>query len=257
MKCRKCGAMLRDNDVFCAQCGWRVERENRYPRQETLDIPIADIEQNIIEETEKELGAFVRPVVRNHPKVNSVKKHQDEEYYRDPDKGYGDIKKNNDAREDYDDIEDDYVDLEEDGDYEDIDDEEDGEEEDDKSRLLTVLIAGMAFLILAIAAFAGFRIMQKIPIRNYGKGTVADEQDGEDTWQEEAGESEAAIGTIIIQSNVNVRDYPSTDGSQVLKVAKAGERYEYFGMSEDGSWYIVMLEDGSRAYIFKDYAYVE
>lgn len=234
MKCRKCGAVLRDTDVYCAKCGWKVERENRYPRKETLEIPIAAIEQNIIETTEKELGGIARPSGNNYAKMNNRKAYHEK---------------------DYEETEDDYE-------AEDYDDIEDEEEEDGKNRLITIMIAGMAFLILAIAAFVGFRLIRNLPIRNYGSGQKSIvKEDESDAWEdgeftgEEAGDISA--GTIVIQSNVNVRDNPSTENSQILKVAKAGEHYEYLGMSEDGSWYIVLLEDGSKAYIFKDYAAVE
>lgn len=233
MKCRKCGAILRDTDVYCAKCGWKVERENRYPGQETLDIPIAAIEQNIIETTEKELGGIVRPSRNNYAKVNNRKAYLEEDF----------------GKEDYEEI-----------DYEEMEDEVD--EEDGRNRLFTIVMAGTAFLILAIAAFVGFRLIRNLPIRNYGSGQKSIiEEDETDTWEDDEYTDEAAgeipVGKIVIQSNVNVRDNPSTENSQILKVAKAGEHYEYFGMSEDGSWYIVLLEDGSMAYIFKDYAAVE
>lgn len=265
MKCRKCGAMLRDTDVFCAQCGWKVEKDNRYPRQETLDIPIAAIEQNIIETTEKELGGIVRPAGKNYAKMKDKKAYVEEDYEEidyeeidyeeiddeDADEYYGDD-------EDYEAIEDD------DEDYDDYDDYDDIEDEDSGNRLFTIMIAGMAFLILAIAAFVGFRLIRNIPIRNYGSGqeSADDEQEESDVWEDEEefteGEAEdMPVGTIVIQSNVNVRDNPSTETSQILKVAKAGEHYDYLGMSEDGSWYIVLLEDGSRAYIFREYAAIE
>lgn len=263
MKCRKCGTMLRDTDVYCARCGWKVERENRYPGQETLDIPIAAIEQNIIETTEKELGGIVRPSGNNYAKMNNRKAYREEGYEEidNEEMNYKEMEDDeyegyySDAGEGYEEIEDDY----EDNDYDDIEDED---EEDGGNRLFTVIIAGTAFLILAMAAFVGFRLIRNLPIRSYGRGQKSIiEEDESDAWENDEfmGEETENIsaGTIIIQSNVNVRDNPSTENSQILKVAKAGERYEYLGMSEDGGWYIVLLEDGSKAYIFKDYAALE
>ena len=60
-------------------------------------------------------------------------------------------------------------------------------------------------------------------------------------------------GSLIIVSNVNVRDKPSTQGTNVIKVAKAGETYEYTNVEPGGEWYEIILEDGSIGYVFKDY----
>ena len=88
MKCKKCGASMLDTDKFCNQCGWKVVRKRKCPEcgavlregvkfcpecgsmvdgepesgkkvpvreEETSDIPIEDIEQNILSETEREM----------------------------------------------------------------------------------------------------------------------------------------------------------------------------------------------------------
>lgn len=260
MKCRKCGAMIRDTDVYCAKCGWKVERKNRYPRQETLEIPIAAIEQNIIETTEKELDGIARPLKDNYAKMNNRKKYLEEDYRE---ASYEEIDyEEMEDEEYYGDDEEDYEEIEDDYEEDDFDDIEDEDEEDGRNRLFTIMMAGTAFLILAIAAFVGFRLIRNLPIRNYGSGHKSIvKEDEPDAWEDDEltgeGAGDILAGTIVIQSNVNVRDNPSTENSQILKVAKAGEHYEYFGMSEDGSWYIVLLEDGSKAYIFKDYAAVE
>lgn len=86
MICTECGAQLMDTDQFCPKCGTRVKREKRCPdcgavlrdgtkfchkcgrlvegsdsgqqaSEETLDIPIDMIEQNILSETAAEIKA--------------------------------------------------------------------------------------------------------------------------------------------------------------------------------------------------------
>ena len=89
MKCKKCGASLLETDKFCVQCGSKVEMKKSCPEcgaalregtkfcpkcgrmiadgedfdeakvfvkeSETEEIPIADIEQNILSVTEREM----------------------------------------------------------------------------------------------------------------------------------------------------------------------------------------------------------
>lgn len=69
-------------------------------------------------------------------------------------------------------------------------------------------------------------------------------------------ETQQPAGSLTIVSNVNVRDNPSTQGTNVIKVAKAGETYEYISIEPDGEWYDIILEDGSIGYVFKDYVKV-
>lgn len=61
------------------------------------------------------------------------------------------------------------------------------------------------------------------------------------------------VGTLTIVSDVNVRDNPDTDNSNVIKVAKASETYEYIGLADSGNWYIILLEDGTNGYVYKGY----
>ena len=56
---------------------------------------------------------------------------------------------------------------------------------------------------------------------------------------------------------MNVRDQPSTNGTNVLKVAQAGETYVCNGVTEDNEWYEIVLEDGTVAYVNYKYVTVE
>ena len=64
---------------------------------------------------------------------------------------------------------------------------------------------------------------------------------------------EPTLGTLTIVSDVNIRDNPDTDNSNVIKVAKATETYEYLGLADYGNWYIILLEDGTKGYVYKGF----
>lgn len=162
----------------------------------------------------------------------------------------------------------------------DDDDDDDDEEDDDNDSIMTIVSVAAAFLILALAAFLIFTMVRKQAPKDYGEntqeetenndegeqgaedgqgtdndGTTIEDGSGQEPEPEEKNEA-SAVGTITIVSNVNVRDNPSTEGTNVIKVAKEGETYEYFGTAEGDNWYIIHLEDGSTGYIFKKYVTV-
>lgn len=328
MKCKNCGADLLATDKFCNQCGWKVEKKTRCPEcgealregtrfcpkcgrmigedssdgtvfvkeAETEDIPIADIEQNIVSMTEREMRISDKDkktasaARRTHEEESGTRKSGEGAHkLARQTSGSGQTRSVRDA-------EDEgrrpkrsapvpepkkksrpepvkkrvYKEWEED----DWDEDED-EDEDDNDNIMMIISVCTAFLILAVAAFLIFTLVRKQPIRNYGESTedvVEEENDAEDGGLQESDvsesgtegtteiqetESDQAAGTLSIVSNVNVRDNPSTEGSNVIKVAKAGETYEYIGTAEDGNWYIIVLEDGSTGYVFEKYVSVE
>lgn len=297
MKCKKCGASLYDTDKFCDQCGWKVVKEHRCPEcgaalragtkfcpkcgrligggedddakvfvkdAEAPDIPITDMEQNILYETEQEIKK-AKPVKKAKP----AKPAQERQKPGNPDKRSVPApppkkkaappppKKR--VYEEWDDED------------EEDDDEEDGEGLD----IMTIVSGVMVFFILAAAAVLIFSLVRKQPTKDYGgqdgetEQTEQQEEEQEQEPEENAGqiqeeqpgntepeESTQPLGTLSVVSNVNVRDNPSTDGTKVLKVAKAGETYEYIGMAGNDNWYIILLEDGTTGYVFKEYVSV-
>ena len=72
-------------------------------------------------------------------------------------------------------------------------------------------------------------------------------------------QEEASLGTLTINGNVNIRDNPATSGTNVIKVAQAGETYEYMEVIGDGEWYKIPLsEDGyTEGYVFGEYVTVD
>lgn len=140
------------------------------------------------------------------------------------------------------------------------------------------MTAVVGCIVLVIVAFVAFRMYQQYVPKNYDK--VAEKQakqqekseedqdndqeeeqeQGQDVGEPEDSEPElTAMGTLTISRNVNVRDNPSTSGSNVIKVAQAGETYEYLEVIEDGEWYkIALSEDGyTEGYVFAEYVTVD
>lgn len=138
--------------------------------------------------------------------------------------------------------------------------------------IMTVMSTTTAFLILTVAASIIFVLvinLTKINNNNNANNNVLQGIETEsavaeveviqpDTSVEEEPVQnteiqEQTLGTLTIVSDVNIRDNPDTDNSNVIKVAKATETYEYLGLADYGNWYIILLEDGTKGYVYKGY----
>lgn len=270
MKCRKCGAELLDTDTFCVKCGQKVgepmicphcgeelregelfchkcgspvenvpeDDEIPLSRQRTVDIPFDQIEQAILLEAEQ--------AVVKRPKAEKTEKpeQRNPEDYDRPGAEEADRRRQP---------------ATEDGNlhgqksrprYE--EEEEDEEEEDSGSSRMKLLMVILGIAVVAVALIIGFVFWQ----RNYptagerpGAGAEQGEQAGETEEDENSPDTQ---GRIQILSNVNVRNKPTTEGSQVLMVAKTGETYEYYELVDD-AWYHIKLEDDKDGYVSAKY----
>lgn len=330
MKCKKCGASLLDTDKFCNQCGWKVvrkrkcpecgaalregvkfcpecgsmvdgetEREKKIPvrEEETTDIPIDDIEQNILSETEREMrsGKKNSPSHEQHrsKKPTQVSEYEEERMRKSPQALEYEAEKRRKARQtsEYEgerrrkpvpapepmrkkrpeSVKERY--------YEEWEDDDDDDDDDDHSVMAIVSVV-MIFLIIAVAAVLIFTMVKKQSEGEEEEQLMTEQEEGEEEedsfeledgdgseyieeQEEEGGEAvdvtvdaQQPAGSLTIVSNVNVRDNPSTQGTNVIKVAKAGEVYEYISIEPSGDWYDIILEDGSVGYVFKDYVQV-
>lgn len=235
-KCPQCNAILRDNTVFCHQCGCRIE--------DTIDIPFDEIEKNILTETALEVAK------ENSSEYDGCEEQYGEEEFEEE---YGEEE-----------FEEEYGEEE----FEEEFEEEEWEEEQERSfDLISILSIAAGAVILAIILFLAYSMYKGGNISSLlHNDKTAEETDAEDGQSlDEANldgqvvdpaDNSEAMGKITIVASVNVRNMPGTD-STILKVAKEGETYEYYGMSEDGHWFKVKLEDDTVAYIFKDYAVVQ
>lgn len=137
--------------------------------------------------------------------------------------------------------------------------------------IMTVMSTTTAFLILTVAASIIFVLvinLTKVNNNNVNNNVLQGietesasamtEDIQPDTYIEEEPVQnteiqEPTLGTLTIVSDVNIRDNPDTDNSNVIKVAKATETYEYLGLADYGNWYIILLEDGTKGYVYKGF----
>lgn len=154
--------------------------------------------------------------------------------------------------------------------WEEDDDWEDDEWDDDDEEgidVITVMTVVVGCILLIVVAFLGFHFYRQYVPKDYEKaagqeaGEEQEEREEQDTGdgggakEETGGADGRETYTLTIDSNVNVREKPSTS-SDKLKVAQAGETYTCYGTAGDGSWYEIVLEDGTTGYVFKDYVSV-
>ena len=291
MKCRKCGAELRDTDTFCPNCGEKVDKENdiknerederRCPKcgallregirfcpkcglevgsgngtaepedddipvvklVETKDIPFDDIEKNIIFETKQQVKSrdFKSGEKRKPHPINPISdqyqsSERNESYEhesrpkRRPDEN---IERNRD---------DDRIRRQE------YDGEEDEEDDDstDKMKLPIIIVAILIAVVLVVLFVKMKGVIGGEEAESAVSTTQAEGAGGKD--------NEKAVGQIEITSDVNIRNKPSKDGSDVIGKAESGETYDYYGYGDDSkNWVWIKLSDGTNGYIYKDY----
>lgn len=296
-RCPECGTLLREGTKFCHKCGNPVENTESTGKasQETLDIPIDAIEQNILSETAAEIRADRRTEStprrttsteeasgRNASHKSTSSRSSSEKSASPkseashsssgkstsskstthsasernaPSKKKSSVpapppKKRAGYRE------------EEDWDDDDWDDEDDDEGID----AITVMTAIVGCVLLVVVAVLGYQLYRQYVPKNYGQAAeenreLQDEETGihgqEMEELLERGDNEEDTFTLTVIQNVNVRDNPSTSGTNVLKVAKEGETYTSTGSVGDGQWYAILLDDGSTGYVFHEYVTVE
>ena len=290
MKCRKCGAVLLDTDTFCVKCGQRVDQpmfcsscgeqlreEERFchkcgspvifameddeiplSKQRTIDIPFDEIEQGILMEAEQ---AIVK-----RPKAAQTEQRSPEGYGRPgAEETIDDRQRAVREPEYFEEIEDEDDERYEvpvrkkrrtppprpryEEEYDDYEEDEDDEDSGDSRMKIVTVILGI--VVVAIALAIGFILWQRNSTSQYERPEEEVEQ-GEESDGEENEISADTQGRLQILSNVNVRNKPTTEGSEVMMVAKAGETYEYYELV-DGAWYHIKLEDGRDGYVSEKY----
>lgn len=279
-RCSECGAVLRDGTKFCHKCGSPVDGEenNRSISQETLDIPIDAIEKNILSETAAEIRADRRAegaprrtssdstasMRKDGERGASTKSASSKSMTHDspgksvPSKSaasHSSSKQNvsSKKRASY-------------REEEDWDDDDDWDDEEEGVDVITVMTAIVGCVLLVVIAVLGYHMYRQYMPKDYETEENAQDEVGEEdelpgqemeTGWFEGENSEPDVFTITVIHNVNVRDNPSTSGTNVLKVAQEGETYTSVGSVEGGQWYEILLEDGSSGYVFHEYVTVE
>jgi len=282
MRCKKCGTILLDTDTYCGKCGAKVEidicpkcsetlrpgmrfcsscgyevvqEEYTDPEDddipvvkqvETVDIPFDVIEENIIRDVERQIEKPDKTVERVITPKKKVVLDEQEEY------GYEYEEYDNSEYEDEtDDVYEDSYDSEDyDDDY--VEDEEEDEETASVfSRLVTAAMIVVGLILVLIVALMFFKNRKENqPVNNTEQIT----EEAPSTSQEPIEQGESITGTLTIIKNVNIRDLPTTDNSNVLGVAKEGETYEYYGFAEgNDNWVHIKVDDTTDGYVYKDY----
>ncbi len=144
------------------------------------------------------------------------------------------------------------------GEYEAYDEDEDDEEDSGDARMKVVTVI-LGIVVVAVMLAVGFILWQRNSPSRYERPEEGTEQGEEDQGDSENGSGEdngdggrETQGRIQILSNVNVRNKPTTEGSEVLMVAKQGETYEYYELVDE-AWYHIRLEDGGEGYVSEKY----
>lgn len=144
------------------------------------------------------------------------------------------------------------------------DPDDDWDDETEGTDIITILTIIIGCVLLVVVAVLGYHLYQQYGPRSYEQG-VEESEDGENEFQgQELGDGllqdddeETETYTLTVIHNVNVRDYPSTSDSNVLKVAKEGETYICYGSVEDGEWYKILMENGDIGYVFHEYVTID
>ena len=273
MVCKKCGAHLLEDDQFCPECGAKVIRKKRCPecgealREGTRFCPSCG--------TEVGEARDAAPKKKADPEAAKRREDSEEAPRKRPNPDASPRKKANPApppktrpvqREE--------PRRRRDWEEEDWDDDDDDEESVD---VLSIMTVAVGCILLVIVAVLGFNLYQRYVPKDYEE--TAQEQEADEEEQEEGDDSQdgqileerqeeesveemtessssGSGGTLVIKSDVRIRDNPSTQGTNVIRVAKAGENFEFMEAVENGTWYKVILsgEEGyDYGYIFADY----
>ncbi len=249
-RCPGCGAILREDTNFCHKCGRPVSGngEEREVTRQTLDIPIDVIERNILSETAAEIGSDQRTETATPSHKSAGER-----------KLASSGKKISYREDDWDEDDEDDWDGDDEDDWDEDEDDPDEDDEDGKegADIITIMTVVMGCVILVVIALLGFHFYRQYTSVDQ-EDEIEEQQPGQDEEQETAQDvSGDQTMTLTVIKNVNVRDNPSTSGSNVLKVAKEGETYECTGSTDGGEWYMILLEDGTTGYVFHEYVTVE
>lgn len=139
--------------------------------------------------------------------------------------------------------------------YEDYRDYEEEDSGDSKFKIITII---MGIVVIAVAIVVAYVLWTRNSPSRYERPENEAQQEetaGDETSEEgegSTGNNTEVQGRLQILSNVNVRNKPSTDDSEVLMVAKKGETYLYYELIDD-AWYHIQLDDDREGYVFKEY----
>lgn len=275
--CPNCGEKLREGEKFCHKCGIMISAEPEdedipLVQQKTVDIPLDEIEQGILlqaeqaivkrpaperlrrtaedykqpgqEIPERTLEGYKQPGIRetesyyekpDYNKKQTIGTGKADSYRRTAESERRRPAGNHPVYHD-----------------EEFDDYDDGEDNDESKMKIITIVLGIA--IIAVVLVVAYILWSRNSSFRYERpgNDTRQEESGDEESEKDAGNNAETQGRLQILSNVNVRNKPDKDNSEVLMVAKKGETYEYYELVND-SWYHIQLEDGGEGYVYKDY----
>lgn len=252
--CPKCGEIARPGKKFCSKCGFKLIDGDEISEPEDSDIPITGqmstvdipfdlIEKNILLEAARQ----VRDT--KEEQLNKADKYDEYEDYEEYDNDEYDEEEYDE--DEYDEDEYDEYESEDEtiNDYEEYDDEE--EEKSLSSRLITASMIILGLIIVLIIAFLFFNNRNE-------KEEIEETPVVEEVENNEEEETENTHTYVTIVDDVNIRDYPSTENSNKIGVARVGEKYEFLGYaSESSKWIMIKIDDSTNGYVYGDYVKIE
>lgn len=257
MVCPDCGTRLTDSDQFCPGCGAKIIRKRRCPEcGETLREGVKFCPGCGTEVSGERRGKKTSAEETPKRKANPAPPPKKTSAAPPPKKRQAPPR-----RRDWEDEDDDY--------------DDDDEESVD---ILSIMTVAVGCILLVILAVLGYNLYKRYVPKDYDKiakeqeadreeaeeGEQIEQPDGGQELTEEpgdGGEAEVTVGgTLVTTAAVNIRDNPSTDGTTVIKKAKAGESYEYTEVVEGGTWYRILLPEEAGyeyGYVFADYVEIQ
>lgn len=237
--CIFCGAELRKGENFCHRCGAEVPvntsgRGNAPSQSNSMSTTEIDfLSDAVIAATEAQMGRKKEEKTEAEDLPHIVPRDKEWQENRQV---HQEKRKRVSRSEEYDEP------------YEDEEEEENG---DFLSKLMVVLSIVIG-IVIVVALVIALKETGLIKVGSLGQPKSVQEETVEAEGELDV---KSELGTLKIVKNVNIRDGASTEGTNILGVAKAGESYSYYEVKND-KWYLIDA-DGVQGYVYKDYVKVE
>lgn len=222
MRCQRCGAELLDTDTFCVKCGKRVD-----------EIPKCSECGEELREGTRFCHKCGTPVAEYAPS------------WQEPEEDEIPVKGTKTIDIPFDKIEKSIImEAEQAVEKRELDDaqtEEPTWETERKEFDFSILTRILGIAILICVMILGIVLA--------GRKLSGILQEEEEIMQEQ----EIQItGKIQVIRNVNIRNYPDTENSSILGVARTGEVYEHYGLVHE-NWYHIRIDDTRDGYVYREY----
>lgn len=233
MKCRRCGAELLDTDTFCVKCGLRVDEIPRCPecgeelREGTrfchkcgTSVTVSfDLDDEPEDDEIPVTGTKTVDIPFEKIERNIIMEAEQAVVKRELNDAEGSEELEKERE------------LEMDSWH---------EPARKKFTLSGLMIIMGVLIVIFVAILAVILVKRNFPFYENTNEEISEEQEV------------PAAGKIQVIQNVNIRNYPATENSSILGVARVGEVYEFLELVND-AWYHIRIDDQSDGYVYRDY----